>query len=78
MIDGKRSVEDIAKEANMDPTFVINILDFMSKEGIIQQFDKDAALANLSSRKSQKPVFTTQAKLLMESKTGISQTSTIL
>jgi len=77
LIDGKKSVDVIAKEATIGPEFVINILDYMGKEGIIEQFDKKAAMMSVNNRKIIKPSFTTNAKVMLDSKINADQKSDI-
>lgn len=35
-IDGKKSVEEVRAELNMSPDRIVEVLDFMDKEGVIQ------------------------------------------
>ncbi|MGB9635556.1 MAG: hypothetical protein ACP5H8_03730 [Candidatus Micrarchaeia archaeon] len=36
LIDGKKSAEEIRAELNMTPARIVEVLDFMDKEGVIQ------------------------------------------
>jgi len=77
LIDGKRSVEDIAKESGISAEFVVNILDYMGKIGIIEQFDKESAMLSVKNRKEITPAFKGNANVMIENKLDSSQKSDV-